>query len=311
MLTLSYNLSTKLQDNLDKIELVRRDILVLPLPPKVEFSLRWEATLSRIYYAMALEGKLIKSENIEKILIAFDSSQEKKNQESIIKYKKALDYIDANWRVTQKPLKTDDILALYEIGCYGKLRISKKELDEILQYLQKAQENPVISAAIGTICFTMLRPFTDDNDKMARLLGTLLLQKSGYDFRQLFSLPEIWSSHIITINAFIKSFRNNSNITLWLEDFAFNVLTYAEQVKEKLYSSAHRSIPKRAFSNLTERQKEILLSFDYPDAKVTNKKVQAKFHVSQITASRDLQKLSLLGLLFSRGKGRSVYYTRS
>ncbi len=43
---------------------------------------------------------------------------------------------------------------------------------------------------------------------------------------------------------------------------------------------------------------------------ITNKKVQKLFKVSQITASRDLAKLASVGLLFTHGKGRSVYYTK-
>ncbi|MCX6732604.1 MAG: hypothetical protein NTV98_03635 [Candidatus Roizmanbacteria bacterium] len=50
--------------------------------------------------------------------------------------------------------------------------------------------------------------------------------------------------------------------------------------------------------------------FSTPGAKVSNRMVQKKFKVSQITASRDLAKLADSGLIFAIGKGRSTYYTK-
>lgn len=64
------------------------------------------------------------------------------------------------------------------------------------------------------------------------------------------------------------------------------------------------------FFELNDRQKSILNMLDQPTASITNRLTQKAYKVSQITASRDLAKLTTLGFLFSHGKGRSVYYTR-
>ena len=52
-----------------------------------------------------------------------------------------------------------------------------------------------------------------------------------------------------------------------------------------------------SFWDLNERQKVILGILDQPGVSITNKTVQKRFKISQITASRDLSKLAILGLL--------------
>ena len=65
-----------------------------------------------------------------------------------------------------------------------------------------------------------------------------------------------------------------------------------------------------AFWKLNDRHAEVMNLLERPGSKITNKKVQKMFKVSQITASRDLSQLVRLGLVFSGGKGRSTFYTK-
>ncbi len=66
----------------------------------------------------------------------------------------------------------------------------------------------------------------------------------------------------------------------------------------------------QSYFELNDRQTSILNMLDLPQGSITNRKIQKAYKVSQITASRDLAKLTTLGFLFSHGKGRSVYYTK-
>ena len=77
-------------------------------------------------------------------------------------------------------------------------------------------------------------------------------------------------------------------------------------LKEKKYTTR---LP-ISFFDLTERQKEIVRLSAHPEATLTNASLQKRFSVSQITASRDLARLTGLGLLFAHGRGRSIYYTK-
>lgn len=99
------------------------------------------------------------------------------------------------------------------------------------------------------------------------------------------------------------------NITSWLE---YYIKLLAGQL-EGTYAQMQKATPQQeheGIGKLNERQKTIMTLLDDPKAVITNRTVQKIFHISQITASRDLTKLTSLGLLFTQGKGRSVRYTR-
>lgn len=100
------------------------------------------------------------------------------------------------------------------------------------------------------------------------------------------------------------------NITPWLEYFAFGIAKQLEKALGEITSDTSPTTMPASFWELNDRQKEVLKIMEQPDISITNKVVQKHFKVSQITASRDLTKLASLGLIFARGKGRSVYYTR-
>ena len=82
---------------------------------------------------------------------------------------------------------------------------------------------------------------------------------------------------------------------------------------EQTYQSLQQptiKIEEEKIGELNERQKVIMTLLDDPQAIITNRTIQKIFHVSAITSSRDLAKLTMLGLLIQQGKGRSVRYTR-
>ena len=101
------------------------------------------------------------------------------------------------------------------------------------------------------------------------------------------------------------------NLTLWLEFFAEGIINQLEEALKDIENLSYKTTLPAAFFNLNDRQKHILTFLEEPGSRITNKKVQNIFNISQITASRDLAHLKTLGLLISHGKGRSVYYTRS
>jgi Fic family protein len=104
--------------------------------------------------------------------------------------------------------------------------------------------------------------------------------------------------------------RAEGNLTLWLEYFAFCIMTSLEKTAEVIKNQKFGKELPASFWKLNIRQKQILYYLENPDMKITNKEVQKMHGVSQITASRDLTELTTLGHLFARGKGRSVFYTK-
>ncbi len=298
MAILNYNLSTNLQGLLNEISSLRQKILLSSIAPNVELRLRWEAQLSKIYWALSLSNSPISKADMAR-LIAYPSKKRLNEfEKEVIFYKNALDYIKQNWLLSDKTVtfKTVKVLAP---GL--DLEKKRKDIEYLLNYLQTGTENPVIQAGIAQIQF---------DEKVAGLISTLFLYKNGYDMRGMLVIEEFMRSDLIGLRTARESVLKNNNLTVWLEYYAYGITVQLKKALEIIGEERFKSQLPSHFWKLNERQKKIMTLMDNPEIKMTNKEVQKIFKISQITASRDLSRMATLGLIFARGKGRSVFYTK-
>src|SRR3990172_6697543 len=94
---LAYNLSTTLQDLITKIDKTRSGLLLLPLAPKVELRLRWEAQVAKVYWSLVLSANPLTKNQVVKILNSDTKSRHSKEEEEVVNYKKGLNYISQEW----------------------------------------------------------------------------------------------------------------------------------------------------------------------------------------------------------------------
>ena len=311
MLNISYNLSWRLKDTLSKIENLRVRIALAPISPKTKLKLRWEAMLNRIYYSLRLSGNPLERTDVIRLLGKSNLKKIQKSEPEVIRYKRALDYLLENWLGENKKVSSEDLITLHRIIGSGKLSTKRQELQNLLDYLQAEQENPIIQSAIINIELSKMHAFTDKNESLSLLAPYLFLYKAGFDFRRLISVEtEFGQDHSYYKQNYNLAI-NASTLTLWLEYFAKEILRQLEKIYQSITKpiSLLKEMPE-SFFELNDRQKSILNMLDQPDRNITNRLIQKAYKVSQITASRDLAKLTTLGFLFSHGKGRSVYYTR-
>jgi len=316
MLSLSYNLSPKLKEKLQTINNLRQDILLIPLSSKDELIIQWNAILDRTYCSLSLAGNSLNKSQMTKLLtsqIFIESSKTKmdKNEKDVIGYKKALNYISQNWLVSKKYVTVKDILMLYDIFHNGDIHVPLSRIQELLDYLQAQEENPIIQSGIANLGIIRIHPFNDGNGRLARLLSLLFLYKQGFDVRKLIVPEKAWIKDRQAFKDAAQNFQETSSITLWLEYYADSIITQLQETLSNLRSGSHDSLGiSTAYWELNDRQKLILSILEEPRTTITNRKVQEQFKISQITASRDLSKLTNLDLIFTHGKGRSVYYTK-
>lgn len=318
MLNLSYNLSPILKERLQKIDLIRKDILLVPLSPRIELQMRWDIMIDRIYNSLALaEISLTKPEMI-KILTTNMVFEKDKNfkklsseQENVLSYKRSLDYISQQWLVPGKNVTVKDVLILYDIFHRGRLILPPSRIQEILDYVQAHEDHPVIQAGVVGLGIVRIQPFSQGNGRLSRLLSYVFLYKNGCDVRGLIEFEKTWIADRQSYLEAIRIALEVTSITLWLEYFSNSVLTALAGTYRKIQDSTSENLGVHSsFWELSDRQKSIINMLHQPGLTITNRGVQKQFKVSQITASRDLSKLANLGLLFSHGKGRSVYYTK-
>jgi len=311
MLNISYNISPKLSEYLSQIEDLRKQILLTPISQAKELQLRWEATFNRTHYSLKIAGNPMKKGEMLKLLSEITHRKINSDQKAVLTYKQALDYISREWQGSSDAVDAQAIISLHKLIGGGSLRVPQAGLQYLLDYLQARIENPIIQAAIVCIEMEKMQLFTQHNTLISHLAADLFLCKYGYNFKGFLAYEAAWMDDANNFKQNHERALNSVSLTLWLEYFASCILKQAESILQFLTKPKAQALEVgKAFWKLNERQKATLDLLSSPQVTITNRQVQKQFKTSQITASRDLAKLTNLGLLFSHGKGRSVYYTR-
>lgn len=152
-------------------------------------------------------------------------------------------------------------------------------------------------------------PESQHTEIFSTMASYIFLYQSGMDCRGLLVLERPWSQERKLFNGYYMTALAKPNVTGWLEYFVKTVCGQLEEVYQSFIQSQTK-VEEEKIGKLNERQKVIMTLLDDPQAIITNRTVQKIFHISAITASRDLAHLTMLGLLIQQGKGRSVRYTR-
>lgn len=299
------------------IESLRAQILLAPLPPKTELRLRFDAMISRIYWSLSLSGNPLTRTDIENTimktypLFSIDGKTSRLNPDEarVIRYKKAYDVISHAWLVNPHPLRLRDVLELAGLVETKQIKKAQVDLSLLFDYINKSSDHPVLQAAIVQMQLVCMSPFVDGNGRLARLLALLYLYKNGYDFRGMLVLDEYWRKDIASLDVIKETVLTSNSLNIWLEYFSQGMVTQLEKTLQKIQALAFQT-ERDGHWELSDRQRNIISVLEFPHATITNKKVQKHFKVSQITASRDLARLTVLGLVVPHGKGRSTYYTR-
>lgn len=342
MITLSYNFSPVLKTLFEDIDQKRRAVLLALLSPRLELDYRFEILVTRVHGNLWLSGSQLTKRQITQVFSGHkEESGLTKEEKAAVGLRRAFSYLTEEWSMSPKHITFKTLTTLHQfiLGYTQKTprnmfrqRSVISALDAVIPTvsyplpnpseiesslralfidLQMKKDHPIAQAGIAQIQLIRLSPFKDGNGRVARLLAYLLLYKYGYDCRQLLELEEFHRSHLLEFQETTLRACATGNITLWLEYFGRAVVTQMSEVLHQIQRRQTIQIDTKSyFKRINDRQKNILIELDHPETVITNRKVQKRFRVSQITASRDLRQLVNIGLLFSHGKGRSVYYTK-
>jgi Fic family protein len=153
--------------------------------------------------------------------------------------------------------------------------------------------SPVLVAGIVQFQFVHIHPFVDGNGRTARLLSTLILYKTGYDFKRLFSISEFYDKDRPGYYQAIQSVRkNNMDMTVWLEYFVKGLHAQMKEIQDKgkqLIKQDNR-LSKIMKTGLNARQ-EKALRYLIKNNKITVNEYQKVALCIRKTAQRDLEEL--------------------
>lgn len=314
MISLSYTISPLIKKNLETIDELRRDIAVLPLRPHKELELQFDTLVNQIYYSGLVPHNIITRNVVGQFLKGQAKQLTEKVETTLTALKKTHDYVRSDWLSNSDNIRTSTIYHLYKLLSQNEPKKSKltssrnTTLDYFLDYLQLYSEHPIIQAALAHIQMLDIDFPKINRQSMAHYLTQIFLYKNGYDFRRIISLERNFYEHGVEYELQISAAKEKGTLNDWLIFFTSTIIAELEKTHAEL--SRMKETKNTQSTMLSDRQHKLLLKIVHPDMKVTNRLVQKWFRVSQITASRDLAAIARLGLLFQRGKGRSVYYTK-
>lgn len=316
MAPIAYTITPYLIRYLNRLEAVRQQIILFPLSQKRELGLKFQATIDRVHFGLALTDEHVHPNNIKTILanqIVFamrhKENYKDKMQTDVLQYKTSLDYIKREWRLSSQQITAGTIKYLYSLTGDPKIKIPEQELEDIVKYLHASADNPFTQAALAKLQIRRLLPDSTKTELFSTMTSYLFLYQSGIDCRDLLVLEKPWAKERKIFNGYYTTALTKSNVTNWLEYFVKTICMELEMTYQSFIQSQTK-IEGETIGELNERQKVIMTLLDDPKAIITNRTIQKIFHISAITASRDLAKLTMLGLLIQQGKGRSVRYTR-
>jgi Fic family protein len=181
-------------------------------------------------------------------------------------------------------------------------------MKEFIKWLNKEKEiHPILISGIAQFQLVHIHPFLDGNGRTARLLCTLYLYKTGYDFKRLFTISEYYDRKREKYYEAIQSVRkNNLDLTEWLEYFCNGLMTQLKELHDNTENKLKLDLI-CSEKKLSNNQKKVLeLALEGPFTLKDYIKICPS--ISKRTLQRELLQLQKLNLIESRGYTKKRRY---
>lgn len=293
--------------------------------------MRTEAVIREAHYSTHIEGTALTLDQAEGIFrgelpegVARDDRQE------LLNYKEAMDFVSeqvgSGSRITEDLIKELHRILVKDVrggslepGKYrevqnyivdaitGKAIYTPPPASEVSRMMAEFVEwlnkdtgvSAVLTAGIAQFQFVQVHPFLDGNGRTARVLCTLVLYKSGYDFKRLFSLSEYYDEERQAYYDAIQGVREaDGDLTGWLEYFTEGLKSQLLSVKVKgeLVIREDAVMDRGRKFLLNERQLAILQHI-VSEGQTSVEEVRERHGLVRRTVQRDLARMVELGLV--------------
>jgi len=108
-------------------------------------------------------------------------------------------------------------------------------MQQLVEWLNSPGEvHPVLVAGIAQFQLVHIHPFVDGNGRTSRLLSTLCLYRTGYDFKRLFTISEFYDRDRAAFYNAIQGVRDaDMDLSGWLEFFATGLATQMQETVDQ------------------------------------------------------------------------------
>ncbi len=180
---------------------------------------------------------------------------------------------------------------------------------ELVEWLRAdTRIHPVLVAGIAQFQLVHIHPFVDGNGRTSRLLSTLCLYRSGYDFKRLFTLSEFYDRDRSAFYRAIQSVREQGmDLTGWLEYFVDGLATQMNEVRQRGERVIQLDVIAQKHG-LTERQAQVVEVLLGLDSMAIEDVEVALPGIPRRTLQRDLQVLVEKRIAVAEGAARARRY---
>jgi len=321
-----FTITPKINKTLIEIERVRGFLEAIKLKESWIRNMQKQILILESHHSTHIEGTAITLQQAQDILSGKKVEGVKQDdRKELLNYKKAMDFI-SKYLGKDDPVSEGLIRELHKITVYG-VRGSEAGpgayrkvqnyvvnsqtkkivytppgylevaplMRELVDWINKktGDLSPVLTAAIAQFQFVHIHPFIDGNGRTARLLSTLILYKTGYDFKRLFTISEYYDQNRPLYYKSIQSVRaNRMDMTIWLEYFVHGLRSQMKEIEDKgkKIIKQDNKLQKIEQTGLNIRQKKAI-KYIIQKGKITVNEYQEVGSCIRRTAQRDLEDL--------------------
>lgn len=173
---------------------------------------------------------------------------------------------------------------------------------ELVDWLRtEADIQPVLVAGVAQFQLVHIHPFVDGNGRASRLLSTLCLYRTGYDFKRLNTLSEFYDRDRSAFYTALQRVRQQDmDLTGWLEFLVFGLAAQMEEVKNRGAAVIRADVQARVHG-LGVRQAAVLSAIHEKGMASLGELEPLFAEVSRRSLQRDLKVLLEKGLIRELG----------
>jgi len=338
-------ITPKINKALVEIERVRGFLDAVKLKDDWIADMQKKALILESHHSTHIEGTALSLEQAKSILEGKKvKGVNRDDEKELLNYKKAMDFL-SKYLGKDDPITEGIVRELHKIlvkgvrgenadpGNYRKIQnyVVNSRTHEVIytppppldvphlmreftEWINKAEDvSPVLVAGIAQFQFVHIHPFIDGNGRSARLLSTLILYKTGYDFKRLFTISEYYDKDRPAYYQAIQSVRNNNmDMTAWLNYFVEGLRSQMKEIQEKgkKIIGSEKIVKSFLEKGINERQEKII-RYLVINERITNDECQKLCGSIRRTATRDLASLVEKDIIEMKGELKGAYYVLS
>jgi Fic family protein len=182
-------------------------------------------------------------------------------------------------------------------------------MQELVDWINKEEAiHPVLVSGIAQFQLVHIHPFLDGNGRTARLLSTLCLYRSGYDFKRLFTISEYYDRNRTDYYQAIQSVRQSDmDMTKWLEYFSEGLAMQLHEIKDLGKQVIQQDVLAK-HHQLSERQKWAIEHIQHHESLTIQAFEKAYPGVTRRTLQRELKELINKEIIASSGATSKLVY---